>query len=160
MRALIVAAAARAIFVQWWADRCICGNDWEECRHNLDGLQGDHPETFDPTVEHASNDPGQCDLMEVAPETHPEALKCAEAFIASVERLNGRTAEELLAACNGPDEDDFGHYLAMAALGHGVGLSDDYSDLPTIRGPMIGFYHIDVSGGWEVSERLASNLTR
>lgn len=151
MRAAIIAAAARAIFVQWWADQCSCGGNAENCR-----LEGDGDSDWDPTLDHTPNDPGGVELMDIAPATHPEAIICAGQFIVSVERLNGKTVMELLELCDGPSAEDFGHYLAMCAIGHGVRLSDDWNDLPTIKGPMIGFYGTDVPGNWSVSERLAS----
>ena len=114
MRDEIITAAARAIFVQWWADQCSCGHDAENCR-----LEGDGDPDWDPDIEHEPNDPGMgVQLMDIAPDTHPSAVACAEALFACIERLNNATAVELLESCNGPDAETFGHYLAMSAIGN------------------------------------------
>jgi len=42
--------------------------------------------------------------------------------------INPNSYEEV--AANGSEIEDFGHYLAMESMGHGVGWSDDHEDLP------------------------------
>jgi hypothetical protein len=85
--------------------------------------------------------PGE-ELLDVAPETPPEAVCEAWRLAGHFEALNrgslwvllnralradGETSEE---AQDNADEqaDDFGHYLAMRAMGHGVCWEDDHVD--------------------------------
>jgi len=105
-----VESAARAFFVSAWADAA------EEQGESFSGMQ----------------------LMDVAPPTPDEVIEHAARFIKSVEKLNGRSIDELYAeAANAPDEADhsreptpseFGHYLAMEAMGHGVSWYDDHPE--------------------------------
>lgn len=80
--------------------------------------------------------PGE-DLMDVAPRTPEEALREADKFLAELAENNGKTVEALLAAAAEADEldeddldgdyaEEFGHYMAMQAMGHGVGWFDDH----------------------------------
>lgn len=141
MRETIITAMARALFVQWWANGCSCGSeDHESCR------TGENPDS-DPNVEHRENGarPGE-DLMDVAPETTDDARKTAEVLTASIEKLNGADIESLYTkAANAegdhltdPTPEDFGHYIAMQAVGHGVGWNDDHPNAG-IKIPDISF---------------------
>jgi len=111
----IVESMARTLFVTNWADRC------EE-----------NGQTF----------PG-CELMDIAPSTSDDALHQAYRLMGMIEALNGGSMICLLArVCHQDDElpdahdwvnqfklkEDFGHYLVMEALGHGVSWSDDHDD--------------------------------
>lgn len=72
-----------------------------------------------------------------------DAYEYADKFIADLERVNGKSLEELFYQALDRDqltvgqapkypfdslEEEFGHYLAMEAMGHGVEWSDDHSD--------------------------------
>ncbi len=128
----VIEAAARALFVSAWSDACMCGNDWESCRL----------EEVDPNVEHGSNDPGHgCELMVIAPDTPQDALLAGAAFIGALEQANGTCIEALAARATQADIDagnleqgdevdpsDFGHYLAMQGLGHGVAWTDSHAE--------------------------------
>lgn len=106
----IVDGAARALFVSLWAD----------------------------LVEEAAEATGErllgfgVELMDVAPETPQEAKVAAESLISTIESTNAVDfttfvppgTEEVFEAFTG----DFGHYLAMEALGSGVGWSDDHEE--------------------------------
>lgn len=101
-----VESAARAFFVSAWA------NAAEEQGESFSGMQ----------------------LMDVAPATPNEVIEHAARFIKSVEKLNGRSIDELYdEAANAPgkyyrdpDPSEFGHYLAMEAMGHGVNWYDNH----------------------------------
>lgn len=90
--------------------------------------------------------PGQ-DLMDVAPETPPEAAQAAMELMKAFELLNKDGFPELLAKTlrAGKLEDslknreEFGYLLAMQALGHGVGLGDEFGD-HGLEVPDIEFY--------------------
>jgi hypothetical protein len=128
MRESIVEGAARALFVQWWADQCSeCENDAETCRLERNG--------------HQPNDPGGVELMDVAPETSESARACAKCLVervASQARWTEVTNREEVES----DPEGFGHYLAMEALGHGVAWSDDHPDHDLVL-PLIGYYGED-----------------
>jgi hypothetical protein len=104
----IFESAARALFVNAWADR-----EEEEGR------------TY----------PGQ-ELMEVAPETPDDARLAAASLFKSTELVNKKQIENLYFRAlklSGKEDNEhwrdlFGHYLAMEALGHGVGLGDEFRD--------------------------------
>jgi len=66
--------------------------------------------------------PGQ-ELMDVAPETPPDAHKAAEMLWSKIKAAN-RNKEITTPA--GGDPEEFGFYLAMEALGHGVAWTDDH----------------------------------
>jgi len=144
----IIESAARALFVQWWADQCSCGFDSETCR-----LDGDGHEDWDADAEHIPNDPGGVELMDIAPDAPLGARECAVSLVTTIIKLNGLTAWGEV--CNRDevqgDGEGFGHYLAMEALGHGVGWADDHDEHGLIL-PYVGFYD---EYTWEVSERLA-----
>lgn len=166
LREEIVTSAARAIWVQWWADQCSCGNDAETCR-----LGGDGDPDWDSTVEHIPNDPGGVELMDIAPPIPDAAMECAERFIAMIEGRNEAYIATLLSRSLGlsdgllhhydrireSEASDWGHYLAMTALGHGVAWTDHYpTPQETVYGPDIGFY----GDSWEVCPRLTQELVR
>jgi hypothetical protein len=84
--------------------------------------------------------------MDVAPATPGSALVSARKFVEHLERSNrlrigtlyfiavntkGRHSKE-------PTAKDFGHYLAMEAIGHGVAWTDDHPD-PNIKIPHWGY---------------------
>jgi len=119
--------------VQWWADQCICGGEFENCRTT--GLRDQEPD------EHRENGdlPG-VDLMEdgVAPETPPDATLEAIYLIQKVEAMNDLEVHEMVR--DGDTPEDFGFRLAMEALGHGVGLCDDDPGYSWIKVPDIEYY--------------------
>jgi hypothetical protein len=101
----IIEHAARALFANAWAD-------YQERAPDGVNLSG-------------------CEILDVMPEVPPEALAAAEKLIADTEAMNGETITESLAraqslpdryADRDCDAEHFGHYLAMQALGTGVGL--------------------------------------
>ena len=106
LRQTFEASAARALFVQAW------GNYEEERGRSHGGV----------------------DLMDAAPTTPGAAKKAAKALVERVEALNGDTIANIyhaLASAPGrhdkdPTVEDFGHYAAMQALGHGVSWFDDH----------------------------------
>lgn len=104
----IIAGMARAFFVERWAQR-------EEEKGRSHGGE---------------------ELMDVAPATSPKAKAHAKKFAAQVVAANGgRTIRELYNEAQAANrragisgrgaEAEFGHYLAMQAMGHGVSWFDD-----------------------------------
>lgn len=143
MNDLILEGAARAMFVQWWADQCSCGFDSETCR-----LNGDGHEDWDPSAEHIPNDPGGVELMDIAPETPASAREEASVLLRCVAGDNGAEWTKVLNRDEvQADPESFGHYLAMEALGHGVAWSDDHEDhglkLPYVE--YMGYYTGEVN---------------
>jgi hypothetical protein len=71
-----------------------------------------------------------CEILDVAPITDPSAVLYAESLVEQTEKDNGKTITEILDYCasdsGGCDRECnpemFGHYLAMHAMGSGVGL--------------------------------------
>jgi len=106
----IRASMARALFVDSWANR-----EQERGRSH-----------------------GGRDLMFVAPRTSSAAKAAANKLAHQIETLTGRSMESLYHAAESdpghhsrqPTPHDFGHYIAMQALGHGVSWADDHPDLP------------------------------
>jgi hypothetical protein len=106
IRREIVKAMARSLFVDAWDDaECEAGRE----HHG--------------------------ELMDLAPETIPEAIEAAEDLAEKFETLNKKALDvmfEEAAAVDGhrvfPIPEDFGHYTAMQALGHGVSWRDDHPD--------------------------------
>jgi len=104
-RAAIIGGMARAFFVDDWA---------------------------------RDNDPGGVELMGVAPATSEHAKKFAADFTKKVEAANGKNlialfndaceADADVAFTNNQEARNFGHYLAMQAMGHGVSWFDDHAD--------------------------------
>ena len=118
----IISGMARALFVLEWSDR---------------------------EDEHGRHYPGQA-LEHVAPETPRQAFDAAHNLAGRFEQLNGLEIHCLLrqaALADGmPGEippnqyaENFGHYLAMQALGHGVGWFDDHARFP-LRFPRFEFH--------------------
>lgn len=108
LREKIIRAAARALFVDAWDS-----SEREEGR------------------EHRG------ELMDLAPDTIPSAYEKAEDLIAEFERLNTKSVDQMYkhAAELSPEDhlkdpipEDFGHYTAMQALGHGVSWGDDHPE--------------------------------
>ena len=100
--------AARAFFASAWADMA------DECESNVIG----------PGVE----------IMDVMPdEIDPAAIHAAKTLAMDIERVNGKPLESLMRIIEekgGGDRPNtveyFGHYAAMQAMGHGVGLADAF----------------------------------
>jgi len=82
----------------------------------------------------------QEDWMDYAPETPLSAKAAAVDLADQVERLNSETLDALWVqnAHAELDSQQFGHYLAMQALGHGVGLRD--YDIDDVHVPHFEFY--------------------
>ncbi len=120
----ILEGAARAIFVQWWANQCSCGRDWQTCE-----LEGDGDPSWSADETHRENAQGG-ELMSYAPETPRGARECATAMVTKIIRHNG--LDPWGKVCRRPevqgDLNGFGHYLSMEALGHGVQWSDSHED--------------------------------
>jgi hypothetical protein len=130
----LVESMARTLFVTSWADY----------REN----QG---ESF-----------SQCELMDIAPETPKEMLPIAEkladtiAKLCSHKHVEGSWLEWCKKANALSELDEFGHYLVMECLGHGVAWTDDRGHnkhnlpLPSICAMMYtgndNYAHISVSG--------------
>lgn len=122
VRSIIVEAMARALFVSAYADAAE-----EADRDDLSpGPRGD--------------------WMDVAPETRDDAKEKAIEVVARIEKDNSITIEEAYAkaeAAEGhrkpPTPEDFGHYLGMQALGHGVSWMDDHPD-HDLEVPYIEYY--------------------
>lgn len=74
--------------------------------------------------------PAGCEIMDEMPgDTDPSALRAAKDLADEMEKMNRTTLAELLKrAQRAPggdrpcDAEHFGHYAAMQAMGHGVGL--------------------------------------
>ena len=66
------------------------------------------------------------DLMLAAPDGDRGSLRHAAEAARKIEQATGSELQTLYAPFGDADasEDDFGHYLAMEFMGHGVGLSD------------------------------------
>jgi len=130
----IVTAMARAMFVTVWAD-------WAEL--------------------HGDGYPAGCELLDVAPETPAYVLRVAHVWAGIVVGMNNDTIprrslfflfrEALAADEHDPDtcqddpslQNDFGHYLAMEIMGHGVSWADDHAELP-FRLPYIEYSYFDL----------------
>ena len=109
--------AARAFFASAWADAV------EENGATLRGeIMSQMPDDIDPAATHA-----------------------ARTLLFDMLRANGcADAASMLAKC--PDEGDrphtletLGHYAAMQAMGHGVGLEDAFGDHECLRVPYVEF---------------------
>ena len=100
---------ARAFFASAWADQCEESGDARMMsgREILDLI----PSKYDPAAWHA-----------------------ADTLIRDMESKNGAPIVELWARCveEFPSAADFGHYCAMQAMGHGVGLFDFGIDAITV----------------------------
>jgi hypothetical protein len=116
----IVNAMARVLFVQAYAAQ------EEEAGRSIGGGQ---------------------DWMDHAPATSAAAGYAAMKLAIEVEKRNMLGLNTLYGACAAyypeqhrkkPTPEDFGHYLAMQALGHGVSWDDDHPD-PGLQLPYIEF---------------------
>ena len=94
--------------------------------------------------------PSGCDWMDLIPDDiDPAALHAARTLEFDLVHVNGCTLEQLYqrAEAIGPNgdrefcEDMIGHYLAMQAMGHGVGLYDAFGQAvyDAIKVPYIEF---------------------
>lgn len=95
------------------------------------------------------------EIMDQIPGTiDPAAVQAAEALLSDMLRANGcADAGELLARC--PDDGDrphdlesLGHYAAMQAMGHGVGLGDAFGDHDCLIVPYIEFGSHSLDGDY------------
>jgi hypothetical protein len=115
--------AARAFFASAWADAA-------EDAENGPNLSG-------------------CEIMEVMPsDIDPAAIHAARTLRMDIERINGSSVDELMTRIESMADGDrpatmefFGHYAAMQAMGHGVGLADAFGSevYDTIRVPYCEF---------------------
>lgn len=100
--------ASLAFFASAWADQC----EESENGHILSGQE----------------------IMHIMPtDTDPAAICAGESLFSDMERLNRCSIAELMDIVdelgNGDREttiENFGHYCAMQAMGHGVGLRDAF----------------------------------
>jgi hypothetical protein len=131
---------ARAFFVSAYADAWEDADDSSERKRNLGSMAGRNWETVAPK------------------ENDPAAERAADELALSIQKDN--SAEDLAdlyhramdakELCRG-DRDmtprNFGHYLAMQAMGHGVGLADAFgdavADLVNVDYLEFGFCHLD-----------------
>lgn len=160
LRAEIIESAARTIFVQHWADQCICGSDAEDCRNG-----GESNPDFDPKAKHRENGDGHppgTNLMDVAPETSTHARKAAKDLIQTIEKMNRekihvlyKQAEKMKGHRKAPTPDDFGYSIAMSALGHGVSWKDDHPEAG-IKIPDLGYCGPVDLPSWSVDKRFTS----
>lgn len=117
VRKMILDAMARALFVEAWAR-----NEEEKPKFRERGYGGQGH---------------QVDIMDVAPRTSPAAMKSAKELAKDIEKQNGRSLTSLYTTAvaqeghrKEPNPTDFGHYLAMQAMGHGVSWWDDHPEFP------------------------------
>lgn len=123
MRNEFIHHAARAFFASAWADMA-------EETGNEDLIPG-------------------CEIMDVMPDKiDPAAIHAARTLVMQIEQANNKTIEELLDFIVDNADGDrpataeyFGHYAAMQAMGHGVGLHDAFGSLvyDTIKVPYVEF---------------------
>lgn len=106
LRAKIVEAMARGLFVNAWDD-----------------------------AEREAGREHRGELMDLAPETIPEAVDAAEDLARQFEEENQKAFDVMYEEASDmeghrvePTPEDFGHYTAMQALGHGVSWRDDHPD--------------------------------
>lgn len=93
--------------------------------------------------------PPGAEIMEYMPEAiDPAARHAARTLLCDIERKNGKTIGELMALIEKDGDGDrpntvemFGHYAAMQAMGHGVGIADAFgSDMhEKIKIPYVEF---------------------
>jgi hypothetical protein len=155
VRDTIIESAARALWLCAYADHV---EDFQE--HKSDYPKREWKKHFCPASlresakcptfgTHARPGPGE-DWMDYAPPTGEPARAEARKLIAEIEKRNKIKVEDAYAkaeAAEGhlkePTPEDFGHYLAMQALGHGVAWADDHPD-HDLDLPLIEF------GSWEI----------
>lgn len=115
--------AAKAFFASAWADAC----EEAEQESMLSGKE----------------------IFDIMPaEIDPSAIHAAETLYMDLERINQRSIEDMMLCIeesgNGDREnsiESFGHYAAMQAMGHGVGLHDAFGSgiYETIKVPYVEF---------------------
>ena len=115
--------ASLAFFASAWAEQC-------EASDNEEMLSGQ-------------------EIMQIMPQDiDPAAIEAAQSLLNKMELQNNLTIEEMLAYIEDNDDGDreptiefFGHYSAMQAMGHGVGLRDAFGKCVSevIRVPYIDF---------------------
>lgn len=122
--------ASLAFFASAWADQC-------DESDNAELLSGQ-------------------EIMHVMPsDTDPSAIHAAKMLYMDIERINQCSIEKLMTLIDEIGEGDrdntiehFGHYCAMQAMGHGVGLHDAFGGdvYDRIRVPYVEFsgYSLDV----------------
>lgn len=112
--------AARAFFATAWAD---------QMEENGATLRGEILDQIPAKIDHG-------------------AVEYAKLLLKKLENLNGKTIEELLDFIDDhadgdrpPTAEYFGHYAAMQAMGHGVGLYDAFGKevYDTIKVPNLEF---------------------
>jgi len=114
----IIKAMARAMFVSAWVN---------------------HEEEHGLTLE------AGVDIMDLVPCTPESAVCAAYRLVGKIEQKNGACFMCLFEKTCGDLEHtdklyrDFGHYVAMEALGHGVSFADDYTDL-AFDLPLVEYY--------------------
>lgn len=89
------------------------------------------------------------EIMDVMPsEVDPAAIHAARTLRMDIERINGASVDTILGAIQCIADGDrpatmefFGHYAAMQAMGHGVGLHDAFGQevYETIKVPYCEF---------------------
>ena len=97
---------------------------------------------------YADGCPGGVNVMDIMPDMDPDALKAAHALAEQIERETKADLTTILAQAKSQvanldgyhpcNEEYFGHYCAMQALGHGVGLPElgldhEWLDVPDIE---------------------------
>jgi hypothetical protein len=128
-----IAGAARAFFVSAYADYC---EDPDFCDDESDDDDDDRDELPRPGPRE--------DWCDYAPTTPPNAYALAGELWAMLESKNGASVYALAdrakeADGEDPDPEDFGHDLAMQAMGHGVSWFDSHKAFP------IEIPHMEVS---------------
>lgn len=137
----IIEGAARALFVSAYAAAA------ERAEEEGEEFEGDRA------------GPGE-DWLDCAPDTPQAAEDSAKALLRNVaSRVPGTYGESLAGLCAdwiqaggtgdrfGGPEFVFGFYLAMEALGHGVGLSDDLPPGNGYKSPKTPHWETDYYGG-------------
>lgn len=130
-RAEIVESIARALFVSSFAAICdeLAAGD-AETAEDFEGLSEESRERLESQAAGMGGDW----MDTVTDDTPAEAFAVAEEIASAFEERNRRAlaeaCEEWLLldhyyARREPSADDFGHYLAMESIGHGVGLWDN-----------------------------------
>ena len=121
--------AAKAFFASAWAEQC-------EDSDNEEMLSGQ-------------------EIMQIMPhDIDPAAIEAAQSLLHKMELQNNRTIEDMLAYIEDNDDGDreptiefFGHYSAMQAMGHGVGLYDAFGSgvYESIKVPYVEFSSCSLS---------------
>lgn len=100
---------------------------------------------------------GQEIMAVMPPDADPSAIRAAEKLCIGMERANTSSIEELFSEAQELADvdsentiEDFGHYCAMQAMGHGVGLRDAFGVKvhDRIKVPCIEFSGCSLSVGY------------